>query len=104
MPKLPLIAILLTIPTIASAQGLPSWNIDLYCAKRAQKSGMTTQELLATCVEAERASLDELKEAWNGYAAASRQKCLTTADQHYADLQACIVAAEASQHKEPKDH
>lgn len=98
MRKLWLTLTLLAIPTVAFAHGPPSWNIDLYCAKRAQKSGMTTNELVDACVEAERASLAELKASWSGYATVSREKCLREADQHYADLQACIVAAEASQH------
>lgn len=98
MPKLPLIAVVLLLPASAIAQGLPAWNIELYCAKRAQKSGMTTAELLGACVEAEQASLSELKEAWKDYTAASRERCLHDADQHYADLQACIVAAEAMRH------
>jgi hypothetical protein len=97
MRRLWLTLTLLAIPTVAFAQGLPSWSIDLYCAKRAQKSGMTTNELVDACVD-ERASLAELKASWNGYTTASREKCLRDADQHYADLQACIVAAEASQH------
>lgn len=102
MRKLTLILFALALPTLACAQGLPNWNVDQYCKKRAQKSGMTTGELIAGCVEAERASLSELKEAWNGYTAASREKCLRQADQHYADLQACIIAAEAPLHTLPK--
>lgn len=101
MRKLTLTFFALSLPTVACAQGLPNWNVDQYCAKRGQKSGMTS-ELIAGCVDAERASLAELKEAWNGYAAASREKCLSQADQHYADLQACIIAAEAPLHTLPK--
>lgn len=95
------LAVAIGAPTVAFAQGLPQWNIKQYCEKRAQKSGMTTAELVAACIEAEQASLSELREAWNGYTADSRAKCLRDADQHYADLQACIVAAEA-QHPEKK--
>ena len=102
MRKVPLIFIALALPTLACAQGLPNWNVDQYCIKRAQKSGMTSSELIAGCVEAERASLSELKEAWNDYAATSREKCLNQADQHYADLQACIIAAEAPLHSLPR--
>lgn len=102
--KLPLIFAALVIPATAFAQGLPNWDINTYCSKRAQKSGMTTVDLLGACVEAEQASLAELKEAWNGYTAAAREKCLKMVanDQHYADLQACIIAAEASQHSEKR--
>lgn len=94
----------LVIPTTAFAQGLPSWSIELYCANRAKSSGMAMNDLFPACIEAERASLAELKEAWTDYSAASREKCLKTVanDQHYADLQACIVAAEASRHSEKK--
>jgi hypothetical protein len=41
MPKLPLILSILAIPTVALAQVLPTWNIEIYCKMRAQKSGMT---------------------------------------------------------------
>lgn len=102
MRKLPLLLMALISPTLACAQGLPNWNVDAYCLKRGEKSGMTTGDLIAACVEAERASLFELKEAWNNYATASREKCLHEADQHYADLQACIIAAEALQHAEKR--
>ena len=96
--RLSLLLALLIVPAVALAQGLPSWDVKIYCAKRAQKSGMTTGELIDACIETERASMSELKASWNGYASVSREKCLKEADQHYADLQACIVAAEASQH------
>ena len=74
------------------------------CANRAKSSGIAMNDLFPACVEAEQASLAGLKEAWNGYSAASREKCLKTVanDQHYADLQACIVAAEAMQHTEKR--
>ncbi len=98
MSRLLLILVILALPTAAFPQDLPSWDINSYCAKRAQKSGMTTSELVDACVEAERASLSELKASWADYTAASRAKCLKEADQHFADLQACIVAAEALQH------
>jgi hypothetical protein len=100
MPKLPLILSILAIPTVALAQGLPTWNIEIYCAKRAQKSGMTTSELLGACVEAEQASLAELKDTWSGYSSTSRAKCLKDADPHYGDLEACVVAADAMKHKD----
>jgi hypothetical protein len=98
MSKALLIPAILVVSTVAFAQGLPTWDVQTYCKRRAQKSGMTTSELVDACVEAEKASLAELKASWSGYTAASREKCLKEADQHYADLQACIVAAEASQH------
>lgn len=101
MLRMPLVLAVLVVPTVAVAQGLPNWDVKVYCAKRAQKSGMTTSELIDACIEAERASMSELKASWNGYASVSREKCLKEADQHYADLQACIVAAEASQHNIP---
>lgn len=99
-----LLFVLLITPATTFAQGLPSWSIELYCANRAKSSGIAMNDLFPACVEAEQASLAELKEAWNGYSAASREKCLKTVanDQHYADLQACIVAAEAMQHTEKR--
>jgi hypothetical protein len=102
--KLPLMLAAILIPATAFAQGLPNWDINTYCTKRAQKSGMMAADLLGACVEAEQASLAELKEAWNGYTAIAREKCLKMVadDRHYADLQACIIAAEAVQHSEKR--
>lgn len=92
------------LPTVTFAQDLPSWSIELYCAKQARLSGNAMNDLFGGCVEAERASLAELKADWSEYSAASRSKCLKliSSDQLYSDLEACIEAAEAVRQAIPK--
>ncbi len=87
----------LLVPAVAPAQTLPSRSIELYCAKRASAAGAVMNDLFGACVEAERASLGELKANWTDYSMSSRMRCISTTDPAglYTDLEACIEAAEA---------
>jgi hypothetical protein len=83
--------------TAAFAQALPTRSIELFCAKRAKSSGMAMNDLFGACVEAEKASLDELQENWTSYSAQSRTRCIKIVSDEglYSDLEACIEGAEA---------
>lgn len=83
--------------TAAVAQALPTRSVELFCAKRAKSSGTAMNDLFGACVEAERASLEELQQNWSSYSFDSRARCVKalSSDGLYSDLEACIEGAEA---------
>lgn len=91
---LALVSLLISSPLFA--QALPRVDIDSDCLKKA-KTNRPTDDFYVTCVDAEKATLAELREDWSGYSSESRRRCLgmTGNGSFYSDLQACIEAAEA---------
>lgn len=99
MMKTKLVAsLLLVASTDAMAQALPAFSIELFCARRANAAGPALSNLFTACVEAERASLADLRENWVDYSPRSRAQCLKLfgAASLYSNLEACIESAEAS--------
>lgn len=79
------------------AQALLRRSIELFCAKRAKVAGAAVNDLFGACVEAERASLEDLRDNWTAYSLGSRARYLKVfgAGGLYSDIEACIEAAEA---------
>ena len=96
--------VVLSASTDALAQALPARSIEQFCSKIAKTSGAPKDDVFGVCVDAERASLAELKENWNDYTPQSRARCLRTAGGEglYSDLEACIEAAEAMRASESR--
>jgi hypothetical protein len=92
--RVPLTFSVIFIATAASAQQLPTYNVERWCQTVSRTVGSGSEMIYGGCMDMEQAAYDELKPRWLGLSERLKQWCdqvaRATGPGSYSTLQGCV--------------